>query len=159
MGISGFADLDKMMAMNCDPASDALLESYHSGAFTRQVPHEVNHCLRMAGPGYGISLGEAMVSEGLAGHFVIELMQSEPEHWERALDTEARKQFMPDHYTPNANSYDHAAGFFGAGDLPHLADYRLGFAMVADWWAQHPNRDLHAFIHMPAADILAVQGM
>ncbi|QUJ75862.1 hypothetical protein KDD17_13070 [Sulfitobacter albidus] len=159
MGLSGMAYLDKLMAMNCDPTSPDLLRSCETGAFSRQVLHEVNHCLRMTGPGYGRTLGEAMVSEGLAGHFVIHLMQSAPERWEQPFPPEERAALLPDAATLNAPGYDHAAWFFGTGDLPHWAGYRLGFALVADWWAQHPTRALDALIHTPAADVLAVQGM
>lgn len=39
--------------------------------------------LRLDGQGYGSTLGEFIVSEGLAGQFSLELFGGEPELWER----------------------------------------------------------------------------
>ncbi len=44
----------------------------------RMLAHELHHCARWDGPGYG----EALVSEGLAGHFEQEVFGGEAELWE-----------------------------------------------------------------------------
>ncbi len=44
-----------------------LAASLDDGAFRRTIAHVVHRCLRMAEPGYGRTLGEALVSQGLAG--------------------------------------------------------------------------------------------
>ncbi|HID67809.1 MAG TPA: hypothetical protein EYP31_06040, partial [Roseibacterium sp.] len=51
----------------------------------RTLYHEFHHVLRWDGPGYGKTLGEALISEGLAQHFVHEMLDCAPEPWERAL--------------------------------------------------------------------------
>lgn len=158
-GLSGFAYLDNLMAINCDPTGPDLLESCRNGAFTRQALHEVNHCLRMAGPGYGRTLGEAMVSEGLAGHFVIHLLGTAPEPWEGGLDPETRRSLMPSRTELDAPGYDHGAWFFGTGDLPRWLGYRLGFALVADWWQTRDGTSLRDLIDTPARSILDDQGL
>ncbi|MES0476805.1 MULTISPECIES: DUF2268 domain-containing putative Zn-dependent protease [Citrobacter freundii complex] len=43
----------------------------------------LHHAARWQGPGYGSTLGEALVSKGLADHFSLELFGGEPELWER----------------------------------------------------------------------------
>ncbi|XCY77627.1 DUF2268 domain-containing putative Zn-dependent protease [Pseudomonas sp. CBR-F] len=85
LGLMGRAYRSTMFSMTLDPDNPNFLTSLRSGALRRHVVHEVHHCLRMAGPGYGWTLGEAMVSEGLAGQFVRQVLGSEPELWERAL--------------------------------------------------------------------------
>lgn len=43
-------------------------------ALRRALLRELHHVARWAGPGYGRSLGEVLVSEGLAGHFAQQVM-------------------------------------------------------------------------------------
>nr|WP_274517589.1 DUF2268 domain-containing putative Zn-dependent protease [Pseudomonas sp. GM18] len=64
--------------MTLDPDNPNLLPSLRTGTLHRQIVHEVHHCLRIAGPGYGWTLGEALVSEGLAGQFVRHLLGKRP---------------------------------------------------------------------------------
>ncbi|PYE40485.1 putative Zn-dependent protease DUF2268, partial [Rhizobium sp. PP-F2F-G20b] len=66
MGIVGRAYRDTLFAMTVDPDNPNFATSLQDGALHRQIVHEVHHCLRMAGPdGYGWTLGEALVSEGV----------------------------------------------------------------------------------------------
>lgn len=51
-----------------DPTNPALTRN-RNGALQRSVSHEVYLSLRAEGPGHGATLGEALVSEGLALHF------------------------------------------------------------------------------------------
>ena len=89
------------------------------------------HCLRMGGPGYGRTLGEALVSEGLAGHFVARALGSPPEPWERAVDEAALLRHRPDAATLGAAPYDHAGWFFGlSGHRPRWLGSTLGHRIV-----------------------------
>lgn len=54
----------------------------------RMFAHELHHAARWDGPGYGRTLGAALVSEGLAGQFAQELFGGPPEPWE-SLDPSA----------------------------------------------------------------------
>lgn len=51
-----------------DPVSPMLTRN-HNGALQRTVSRELYLSLRAEGPGYGVTLGEGLVSEGLALHF------------------------------------------------------------------------------------------
>ena len=88
------------------------------------VVHELHHALRWDAVGYGRTLGEAIVSEGLAGRFVQELFGGEGEPWDRALTEEQFAALLPRlRQELKAERYDHAAWFFGRGDLPRWAGY------------------------------------
>jgi hypothetical protein len=89
IGMVGRAYRKSLFALTFDPDNERFSACLSDGSVRRQVAHEVHHCLRMAGPGYGDTLGEALVSEGLAGRFVGRLFGSPPEPWERAVDDEA----------------------------------------------------------------------
>jgi hypothetical protein len=106
----------------------------HGGDLRRTVAHEVHHCLRMAGPGYGWTLGEALVSEGLAGRFVSRLFGSPSESWECAVSDEERRANLPDNTTLLSTGHDHLAWFFGFGGChPRWLGYTLGYRIVGDW--------------------------
>ena len=54
--------------LNVDPSNPALTRN-RNGALQRTVSHELYLSMRAEGPGYGATLGEGLVSEGLALHF------------------------------------------------------------------------------------------
>lgn len=75
----GIAHRRKLFSLTLDPDNPHFAPSLNGGALRRQATHEAHHCLRMAGPGYGRTLGEALVSEGLAGQFTRWLFGNAPE--------------------------------------------------------------------------------
>ena len=82
IGMVGQAYRKGLCALTLDPDDPRFAAGLQDGTLRRQVAHEVHHCLRMAGPGYGWTLGEALVSEGLAGRFTGWLFGSSAELWE-----------------------------------------------------------------------------
>jgi hypothetical protein len=96
IGIGGHTYRKSLFALTLDPDNQHFAASLAEGALRRMVAHEVHHCLRMAGPGYGRTLGEALVSEGLAGRFVARLFGNAPEPWERAVDENILSTNRPD---------------------------------------------------------------
>jgi uncharacterized protein YjaZ len=104
------------------------------------VAHEVHHCLRMAGPGYGRTLGKALVSEGLARRFVARLFGNAPEPWERAVDDSILSANRPDAASLASTNFNHASWFFGAGgERPRWLGYMLGYQIVWAWLARTPE--------------------
>ena len=118
----------------------------------RAVYHEFHHVLRWDGPGYGTTLGEALVSEGLAQLFVHEMMDCPPEPWEvmpEGVDLPALCQRAHDAF--DDADYDHAAWFFGAGDLPNAAGYALGRMLVERVLAARQGDSALSMAREPAA--------
>jgi hypothetical protein len=97
------------------------------------VAHEMHHSSRiLAGPGYGSTLLEAFVTEGLAQHFAEEMFPTTPKPpWyrelslkqERALWKRAKRRL-------HDTSYDHDVWFHGAGQIPPDAGYSIGYNLV-----------------------------
>ena len=92
------------------------------------------------GPGYGVSLGEALVSEGLADHFVAQAFpQTPPLPWDHRKMTARQeaglwKRAKPDLAIPGA--YDHPLWFFGAGGrnaLPRWSGFTLAYRIVSPY--------------------------
>ncbi|XVO89624.1 DUF2268 domain-containing putative Zn-dependent protease [Pseudomonas palleroniana] len=156
LGLVGRAYRSTMFSMTLDPDNPNFAASLKGGAVRRHIVHEVHHCLRMAGPGYGWTLGEALVSEGLAGQFVQHVLGSEPEPWESAHGLEALQAAPVSLNELEATYYDHNAWFFGTGDKPRWLGYALGHQMVGRWLATVGQPNTEAWVNVSALDILAV---
>lgn len=155
-GTGGRAYRSSLFALTLDPDNPNFERSLKEGNLHRTVAHEAHHCLRMAGPGYGWTLGEALVSEGLAGHFVSHLFGTPPEPWECAVDDEAIKAHLPDATALAANGHDHFAWFFGAGGrYPRWLGYTLGYRIVGDWLKARPVVGAAAWANVAASEVLA----
>lgn len=116
IGTVGHADRKSLFVLTLDPDNPNFERCLDDGALRRQVAHEVHHCLRMAAIGYGPTLGDALVSEGLAGRFVGHLSGSDAEPWERAVDDEATRMHRPNAGALASPNSDHAGRFLGAND-------------------------------------------
>lgn len=119
--------------------------------FERTIAHELHHALRWRHVGYGETLGEALVSEGLAGRFVQELFGHNGEPWETAIP---RKEFPQ--YAKKAcaaaktTNYDRAKWFFGRGELPRWVGYTLSWEIVCDFLENNPNSKPSMLVSAPA---------
>jgi hypothetical protein len=96
------------------------------------LAHELHHVARFRAVGLYGNLLEAMVGEGAADRFLVELTGSPPPMWATALSgaqlaelsSIAEQQWFE-------SGYDHAAWFFGAGAaIPRWAGYTIGFEIV-----------------------------
>ena len=54
----------------------------------------MHHCARWGTVGYGETLLEAMISEGLAEHFDIEVNKTKPTMWATALDKKNLEKYL-----------------------------------------------------------------
>ena len=110
----------------------------------------------MAGPGYGRTLGEALISEGLAGRFTGWLLNSPPEPWEQAVGEDVLRAHAPDAAMLQAADDDHAAWFFGvSGRLPRWFGYTLGYRLADEWLTAAGEVDGDAWVTVPADVVLA----
>ena len=144
-----------LFGLTLDPDNPQFATCISDGTLRRQVAHEVHHCLRMAGPGYGRVLGEALVSEGLAGHFTRRLFGNPPEPWECAVTDDVLHAHRPDKETLSAKWYNHAEWFFGAGGRrPRWLGYTLGYRIVGDWLAATPDVSGDLLVNVPSETVL-----
>ena len=156
LGMVGHCYGPEGFTLSIAPRNPRFAPAVEQGALRRQVAHEVHHCLRNAGPGYGRTLGEAFVSEGLAGHFVHRLYGTPPEPWECALTETGALRRLPDKAALAATNYDHVGWFFGVGGRhPRWLGYTLGYTIVRHWLAQAGEVDGPTLVNVPARDVLA----
>ncbi|MGK9085293.1 DUF2268 domain-containing protein [Brucella intermedia] len=156
IGILGRSHNSMLFSLNFDPDNPNLKPSLTNGTLQRQLLHEIHHCMRMAGPGYGWTLGEALVSEGMAGHFVQHLMNTPPELWERAVPIDRLKVHCPTVAELQSTDYDHAEWFFGRGEIPRWLGYSMGFELVRLWRETVRPETQDQWINTPSSEILAI---
>ncbi|QJD17170.1 DUF2268 domain-containing putative Zn-dependent protease [Paracoccus sanguinis] len=114
----------------------------------RTLVHEFHHLIRWDGPGYGRTLGEALVSEGLAGQFVREVLGGPPDPWDQTPVAEGlAKRAIAEWSRPG---YDHGAWFFGQGELRRWVGYGLGARIVAEALAAAPDATAVTLATAPA---------
>ncbi|MCJ2090407.1 DUF2268 domain-containing protein [Methylobacterium sp. E-005] len=154
-GTTGQATRAGLFSLTIDPNNPNFARSLRDGDLRRTVAHEAHHCMRMAGPGYGWTLGEALVSEGLAGQFVSRLFNSPPAPWECAVTDEVLAANLPDNATLVGNGHDHGAWFFGfGGRYPRWLGYTLGYRIVGDWLDAGADTGGDAWVNVPAHDVI-----
>jgi uncharacterized protein YjaZ len=132
IGLVGYALGPDVAHITIDPDSPALGRNFDI-EFTATLGHELHHCLRMRGPGYGRTLREALISEGMACHFETELRGGGVPFYCSGLDEKALGLLLSQ-ATPELDCavYDHAGWYFGAArkGLPRHAGYCLGYHVV-----------------------------
>lgn len=150
-GHMGSSPAPGLVFLTLDPANPCLARNM-GRPFERMVAHEVNHAMRWDGPGYGRTLGEALVSEGLAGRFVRHLYADPPEPWEDAAGTaELARGAALARAGWDDRGYDHGRWFHGRGDLPRWLGYTLGYRIVGAWLEARPALGVVAATGLPAS--------
>jgi uncharacterized protein YjaZ len=116
------------------------------------LAHEMHHVARSRSVGYGSNLLEAMVSEGLADQFAIEVAGIDPPMWSTALggaDLELWSARAKEEWYDTG--YSHDAWFFGTGgQIPRWAGYAIGFDMTRDFLLANPDRKPSQLFSEPA---------
>ncbi|MDO5631190.1 MAG: DUF2268 domain-containing putative Zn-dependent protease [Paracoccus sp. (in: a-proteobacteria)] len=131
-GVSGYAPAPGLVEIVLDPAR------YDAQALIRTLLHEMHHIIRWAGPGYGRSLGETLVSEGLAGHFVVQVLGGQPDPWDRTAPSSGLARRAQNEWSRLDFSY--AEWFQGKGGLRKWAGYGLGHRLIAEYLTQAPDQ-------------------
>jgi Predicted Zn-dependent protease (DUF2268) len=135
IGVGGFADpATGDVSVWIDEAPPGGLKAALETWVPATLAHELHHSSRIRmGPGYGITLAEALVTEGLADHFAAEAFpDTPPQPWDHALsakqEAELWRKAQP--ILEVRGGYNHQAWFLGGGDLPRWAGYTLGYRIA-----------------------------
>lgn len=156
LGIGGYAPSQHEIQLSLDPANEYLLTHFYQ-VFTSTLAHETHHCFRHSSVGYGNTLFEALLTEGLACQFEVELGFAkpiyvdilEPDHRHALLNL--AKSSWHDH------PYNHNQWFFGSEDtnIPRWAGYDLGYHL-AGLYLRSTGQTASGSVHVSADDILSV---
>lgn len=115
------------------------------------LAHEIHHAKRRRSVGYGNTLLEAVVSEGLADHFSIEISGNEPPPWTMALSSQELEAWIETASQVWQNPYDHAKWFFGTDPgIPRWTGYSIGYEIVNNYLLNHPTKKASGLHNEPA---------
>lgn len=122
--------------------------------------HELHHSSRIrAGAGYGTTLGEAFVSEGLADTFVHEVLPDAPAAlWASAHSRDELLAIWPKAraglHAPPLDERVYRRWFLGSASVPRWSGYALGYRIVHDYLVAVPGRTAAGSVSVPADEIL-----
>ena len=155
VGMGGFNPSGGEVQLFADPSLPNL-ESVLQSELLRQLTHEIHHAMRRRHIGYGSTLLQAAVSEGLADHFSIEAAGGgNPPPWALALTSGELVAWIPEVVSRATGTYNHATWFFGAdASIPRWTGYSVGFELVRAYLDQDAARSASALVGEPASSFL-----
>ena len=124
------------------------------------VFHEANHVARWQGPGYGFTLLEATISEGLGT--VYEKMNTAGYEIPHA-DYSNLEELLGKYRTRDKNddaTYNHNSWFFGFDPkYPKFLGYKVGAYIVDEALKNNPNMSIQDMTIMEAEEIVDLSGV
>lgn len=153
IGLNGYTPSATEIRLFFHPTFPSLEDSIRVHLFPL-LAHEMHHARRTRLVGYGSTLLEAAVSEGLADHFSMEIAGGEPPIWSVHIQGEALK-----HWIDKASDvwlepdYNHADWFLGTHpDIPRWMGYSMGFELVGRYLDAHPEQSASRLVGAPASE-------
>lgn len=140
-GVGGQAPTAYIVKISIDPLKSKLIENLDK-EIKSTLAHELHHCARMKVVGYGETLWEALVTEGLTAHFDIQINGGAPKPWDSALSLEKMEQLLNKAKEEfNSENYNHSDWFFGRVErgIPRWAGYSLAYYVVGKYLKEHPE--------------------
>lgn len=145
LGVGGYTPSAHIVYLSLDPAHDIKETDIYMGML-----HEIHHAMRWRDPGYGLTLEEALYTEGLAALYEEEVTQQRPiytmmEFTEAHINL-AKKDF-------ENSSYDHHMWFIsGNAEIPRWFGYSYGY-QLAKSASKKLTKSAAELVHAPV-DIL-----
>lgn len=157
LGIGGACFRRGLATISLDPDRADFEDHLAQGVFSGTLAHELHHAMRWGACGYGISLGDALVSEGLADIFSETVTGVSAPPWSNALAHDDWSVVLA-HAEDEKDDldYDHAAWFFGTGRLPRWAGYSIGYRLARLYGRLNPESAQTGMIDVPASALMTV---
>ena len=156
IGIGGRADTGTVR-VTLDTNSSEWIPSLDSELFPL-LAHELHHVARLRAVGFYDHLLDAMVAEGLADQFSVELARIPPPLWSSAL-TPAQLETWSERAEAEwfNGSYDHNAWFFGTSSIPRWAGYTIGFVITGEYIAADRSRSAASLYAEPSPSFVSAE--
>jgi uncharacterized protein YjaZ len=154
-GTSGSINLVGRVALAFGP-TPASLAAIMRLWLPRTFSHEIDHSFRaLAGPGLGLSLLDALISEGISTALDVGAFPGTPDPWERAisLSQECALWGAARPLLAQPGLYD--KWMIDTNGIPHWAGFAIGYHIVADYLQHHPGTSWPTLTATSSTAILA----
>jgi uncharacterized protein YjaZ len=142
IGIGGYSPGPYNIYVSLDPK----FTTFTVEDMTSTILHETHHCMRWRNPGYGLSLGEAMISEGLATLFEEEYSGITPLYAQVKIKQE---EIEKANKSLNNKEYNHSDWFFGGKDTQRWFAYTYGYK-ISKSYSQKVSKTAAELVNTPA---------
>lgn len=156
MGMGGYTPTEHEIQLWLPENNDYLMANFQQ-LFTATLAHELHHCFRHGSVGYGKTLLEALITEGLACHFENMVVNKTPIYVDH-LDNKDRQSWLEkSRQLWHSTDYSHADWFFGNDKkgIPKWVGYDLGFALVHQYFQKVSSNAVDSY-DMPAIEFVSV---
>jgi uncharacterized protein YjaZ len=156
LGMSGFCTSPRRLYLPMDIEHPELAVTFEN-VFQGFLAHELHHCARRLVPGFAETLGQALVTEGLACCFESELPVGRVPMYATRVSGQALQAVQ---HRAAAELHSPLLGwgewFFGEREpeIPVHAGYSIGYAIVSRWLVLHGRTAADAYA-TPASQLLA----
>jgi Predicted Zn-dependent protease (DUF2268) len=147
------------ITITVDPSCDGHEKRSLDAQLRAMLAHELHHAMRSRSAGYGSTLGEALVTEGLAQCYEEEVGCPTPNYAVEVrgpalaeLARLAKEELWSD-------QYDHSKWFFGSKTdtaFPWAGGYSLGYVLVRSW-LERAGVSASAAVSVEASEILPAE--
>jgi hypothetical protein len=157
IGVGGYTDLRGNVHISWDPTRVAVRKNLLAW-IPLTVAHELDHSSRFRAGARGNTLGDVVVSEGLADRFAHEVFpRAQQSPWDHAL-TKAQERAYWKRVRPLLAARIQPSVFWGDnGRFPPWAGYTLGYDIVGRYLTAH-HLHTSALVNAKAKKILAEFG-
>ena len=156
-GMGGYTVNPNYITISVDPKNSNISKVYYEELIDT-LAHEFHHVARWRTVGYGRTLLEAMITEGLADYFANEVTGRKGPHlWDNALDKRQIEYFLKKAEKDfNNKNYNHTTWFFGSKDkkIPKWTAYSLGYFLVGEYLKKHPDKKASNLYAQKAEEIM-----
>ncbi len=152
IGIGGVAPDRHTIFISLDTAHSRFDHAIRS-ELARTIVHELHHVARRRAGCRGRTLWAAIVHEGLADHFSVELYGGDPPLWSLGLPEPALEALTLRAVAEGGDApYDHGAWFYGTSPavIPRWAGYAIGWRVVGEYLRRHPALSPSQLVSLPA---------
>lgn len=160
LGIGGRAISPTEVGLYFDLLNPNVIDSLKTWK-SRQIAHELNHIARFQAKKRGVTLLDAIISEGLATYY--------EDHWggeylstpwgHKLSEKELKIEWTKAQLVYNDIKYNHGAWFFGRGnEHPVWTGYSLGTRMAELFFQRHPMIPMRDTVKMGSLHIAKESG-
>ncbi|HSM36591.1 MAG TPA: DUF2268 domain-containing putative Zn-dependent protease [Longimicrobiales bacterium] len=149
-GFGGLANAGAV-AITIDPANPAWPASLET-EFDRLLAHLFHHLARFRLIGFNDHLLDALVTEGLADHFTVELLGGEPAIWTSAVQgAELEMWIQTASETWLEPEFDRAPWFHVGveSEVPTWTGYAIGWELTSRYLEAHPEASASTLLNAP----------